>query len=342
MSTLNFTYACKVFEEYLRNRGNIKKSIAHKMALLKDFNGYLKKIKKNDLREIEAEDIYNYSIYIRGKISERTGRKYRLNTWRAKLFQACQLFTCLYTEELIIKNPAEEIHMKKQSYVVTRQILNQDEMAEFLDTIDVKMPLGLRDRTIFELLYATGMRRGEVLRLNVGDIDVKERMLKIKGKLNKERIVPVGEVAMKFLRIYLTGREEKKEEAMFLGNHGRRLGENGIYTSFIKWKKKAGMVKRDICIHSIRHSIATHLLENGADIRYVQELLGHESLETTELYTHAIDENMKNVYKSYHPKENEYYEEAGAEYLKRIDKFLTELKKQRKETEMDRKFYKKR
>lgn len=337
MGRLNFSYARGMFEEYLANSGYMKKSIVCKIRLLKAFGQYLKKIKKHDLREIAEEDIYNYSLYLREKVSERTGKKYSRWTWQVMLYQVCHLFRCLYTNELLIRNPAEEIRVKGQDPGKIRAILNQQEMARFLDNIDVKAWLGLRDRALFELLYATGIRIGELTALNVGDLDVKENMLKVKGKFRKERIVPVGEVAMKFLCIYLTGREEKKDEAIFLGTRGR-LKKSGIYNAFKKWKKKAGIEKEHICIHSIRHSIATHLLENGADIRYVQELLGHESLETTEIYTHALYENMKNVYKSFHPRENEYYEEAGAEYRKKIQTFIAELKKQRKETEMARKY----
>jgi integrase/recombinase XerD len=310
--------------------GYRKKSIVHKKALLKRFGKYLERIRKSDIRDVNAQDLHNYAREVREAVSEK-GDPYAEDTWKAMLFQVQHLFRCLYRNELIIKDTGQDLKVKRSARRYTRPVFTRDEIASFLDGIDLNHPAGLRDRAMFELMYATGIRLGETLNLDVGDIDFKEKMLLIRnGKMGKDRIVPIGDAAMRFLCIYVAGREEKKESPLFRGQ-AARLTTSGAYHAFQKWMRHAGISRKGLCIHSIRHATATHLLENGADIRYVQELLGHESVDTTSIYTHAVYENMKKVYRMYHPRENEYYMDSSKEYDARIALFAVSLAKEMKE-----------
>jgi integrase/recombinase XerD len=250
-------------------------------------------------------------------------------------YQVKHLFKCLYVNELVLSDAAQDITMKRKRDRTKREVFSREEISRFLDGIDVKASLGLRDRALFELLYGTGLRCGEAAGLLVGDIDLSERMLKVKkGKFDKERIVPIGEVAAKFLARYLEGRKNALEP-VFLGWRGG-LTRSAIEQRFLKWKRLTGVTRPGLCVHSLRHSIATHLLENGADLRYVQALLGHESIETTEVYTHALYENMKKVYRMYHPRENEYYKDASEGYEKKVYEFEKIVRKRRQDSERDR------
>jgi len=208
-------------------------------------------------------------------------------------------------------------------------------MGRFLDSIDIDSHLGLRDRTVFELMYSSGLRVGDASRLNVEDIDFENRMILIKrSKGGKDRIVPVSKVAMSFLKQHLCGRTKG---ALFTGKQGR-LRPGAINTRLKKLLKEQNIYREGLSTHSIRYSIATHLLGNGADLRYVQELLGHDSIETTSHYTHDIYENMKRIYKSFHPRENEHYREIDGQYLKRFYAFLKRLTKQKKKSLRNREF----
>jgi len=184
--------------------------------------------------------------------------------------------------------------------------------------------LGLRDRALFEFPYSSGLRDGEMANLTVEDLDTEERMVRVyQGKGGKDRTVPVSEVAMVFLNRYLRQRSPRPG-ALFLGRLSPLKG-SGINSRFKKLLQQADLYRPGLTAHSIRHSLGTHLLENGADLRYVQELLGHESIETTVVYTHELYENMKKIYKSYHPRENQLWQEVDGEYLKRLEAFRKEI-----------------
>ena len=140
-------------------------------------------------------------------------------------------------------------------------------------------------------------------------------------------MVSVHNVALKFLRLFLIESRVKKGPLFYSIYREKRLDKTAINNRFIHWLKKAGMYRCNLSSHCIRHSTAVHLLAGGADLRYVQELLGHESIETTVLYTHELLDNLKKIYKSYHPRENEYFKEVDLEYMKRIEDFEALLKK---------------
>jgi site-specific recombinase XerD len=169
---------------------------------------------------------------------------------------------------------------------------------------------GIRDRAILELLYGTGIRVGELVNLNICNIDLYEKTIIVFGKGSKERILPLGNPSIRAIQEYLTSRNlfEKKIfvnkndlEALFLNRLGGRLTTRSIRRIIIKYMKMAGLNKK-ISPHVLRHSFATHLLGGGADLRSVQELLGHKSLSTTQIYTHITKERLKTIYKKSHPR----------------------------------------
>ena len=179
-------------------------------------------------------------------------------------------------------------------------------------------------------MYSSALRVSEVSKLDIADLDFNERMVIVRGgKWGKDRVEPVSEVAIKFLKLYVSARQEASGP-LFLSEGRRRLGGAAINRRVKEHLKAQGIYRRGLSAHSFRHATATHLLAHGADLRYVQELLGHESIETTVIYTHELVENMKRIYKSYHARENELYEEVGDEYLKRLDAFIQRLKRQKK------------
>lgn len=221
-------------------------------------------------------------------------------------------------------------------------MVSQENMRKLLEWIHTDSVCGIRDRAIYELIYSSGLRAGEAARLKVGDVDFENRILYIrKSKHGKDRFVPVTEGAAAFLAYYLEERIAKKESYVFPGTKNRHIAVTTISRRFKGWAKKAGVYEKGLCIHSVRHATATHLLENGAGIRYVQELLGHESIETTVSYTKQLYRSLKQMYKRYHPRENEYYKEVDEEYCKRIDELESRLKARNEKTLRDRKYSKK-
>jgi len=150
-------------------------------------------------------------------------------------------------------------------------------------------------------LYSTGIRVGELTSLKIGDIDFFQELIKVKGKGKKERIVPIGSYALKALIEYIEKRPDKKEKNVFLNKYGKPLTERSVERIIDKYSKKAGIGKK-ITPHTFRHTFATHMLDRGADLRTVQELLGHERITTTQIYTHLTVEKLKEFYNKTHPR----------------------------------------
>ncbi|MBP7835955.1 MAG: tyrosine recombinase XerC [Candidatus Omnitrophica bacterium] len=180
--------------------------------------------------------------------------------------------------------------------------MTEEEVAKLIESAlpkDNRDELGLRNRAILETFYSSGLRISELVALSLDDIDFISGIIKAKGKGKKERVVPVGDIALTALRKYLDQRK-KQSSAVFLNKNGKRISTRGVRDVVEKYLKSAG-IQRGVSPHTFRHSFATHLLDRGADLRTVQELLGHANLSTTQIYTHLTTEKLKNVYDKAHP-----------------------------------------
>jgi integrase/recombinase XerD len=326
MKYLTADLAKETFKNYLVNAGYKDTTISGHMSYMKRFSSFLNAKNISDLREVTPNTLKDYIEYLHSLVSEETGEPLANETKRGLYTTVRVLFVALYHLELILSNPAQDVPaIKKQKG--EKSIFSESEISDLLDSIDIHEPFGLRDRACFELMYSSGLRIGEVSRLNIGDIDFEERVIVIRqSKFNKDRVIPISEVASGFLKLYLGNRIKNREEAVFVGRSGR-LGGKTISSRFRELLIKNNIKRKNLTAHSVRHSTATHLLEHGADIRYVQELLGHSAIETTADYTHMMYESIKRVYKSFHPRENLYYEEITDEYLDSLDRLVDEIKK---------------
>jgi integrase/recombinase XerD len=208
-------------------------------------------------------------------------------------------FRYLKREGMIPQDPTLHLDTPKLWQLIP-EVLSCEEVERLLAAPDQESPVGARDRAILEVLYASGLRVSEVCSLNIQDLD--DTTLRVKGKGGKERVVPIAEVAVKAVDDYLTRfRGEQEEEALFLNERGKRMDRQLVWKQIKFYAKKAGIDKR-ISPHTLRHSFATHLLDNGADLRVIQEMLGHASIATTDRYTHVSQHHLKSAFDAFHPR----------------------------------------
>lgn len=211
----------------------------------------------------------------------------------------------LKEEEIIQENPARNIDTPRPNFYLPRY-LGQAEIGVLLDQVNGPAPAKLRDRAMLELIYACGLRVSELVGLDVGDIHLKERYVLCQGKGGKERIVPLGEQAAAAIEAWLDkGRrlllaKRTSEKALFVNCQGRRLTRQGFWL-ILKQYVRAAKLPEDVSPHTLRHSFATHLLEGGANLRTVQELLGHADISTTQVYTQVTPQHLLTVYRQCHP-----------------------------------------
>jgi integrase/recombinase XerD len=211
----------------------------------------------------------------------------------------------LVRDKFIDKDPSIHLETPKIEKRLPK-VLSVEEVERLLDSPPMNHPAGLRDKAMLELLYATGIRVSELVNLSVLDVNLEMGFVKCMGKGSKERIIPLGSVAIQMVRHYLqAGRprlvKEQGETALFLNHVGKQITRQGFWKIIKRYAQKAN-VRAEITPHTLRHSFATHLLENGADLRSVQEMLGHADISTTQIYTHVTRTRIKDIYAKTHPR----------------------------------------
>ena len=223
----------------------------------------------------------------------------------AKAVSALRSFFRFALDEGLTKNnPAVVIESPKRTMSLP-QVMDKKTVESLLDTIDMESPLGVRDRALFEMIYSAGLRVSEAAALNIRDVDIEGGIARVKGKGNKERLTLFGREAGMRLKQYLQEARGKlagktnKSDALFIGRNGMRLSRKGIWKNYAKWATLAGTSSH---IHTLRHSFATSLLAGGADLRTVQELLGHADLSTTQIYTHVDVSLLRENHRRFLPK----------------------------------------
>mgnify|MGYP001173228125 CR=1 FL=1 len=216
-------------------------------------------------------------------------------------------FNYLLFEGEIHSSPLNDIESPKIENKLP-EVLTEDEIKRLISSVNLDSEFGQRNITIIEVLYGTGIRVSELVELKLSNIFFKENILKVTGKGNKERFVPLGKIALIEIKKYLNDRDKLKinskfSDILFLNRYGRQLTRSMIF-KIINDSSKNAEIDKKISPHTLRHSYATHLLKNGADLRTIQLILGHESITTTEIYTHLDTFHLENVLKKYHPREN--------------------------------------
>ncbi|MEE9429931.1 MAG: site-specific tyrosine recombinase XerD [Melioribacteraceae bacterium] len=215
-------------------------------------------------------------------------------------------FLYLFQQKYIEENPTRNLTSTKLSRSLP-SVLSFNDVEIILDTPDIKDNLGLRNKAILELLYSSGLRVSELLNLKVADLFLDDHVIRVTGKGNKQRIIPIGSSAINWLTDYmlkvrpLYQKKMKSENIIFLSKRGTKLTRMAIWKIVRKYVDEAN-IEKEVHPHTFRHSFATHLLEGGADLRAVQEMLGHADISTTQIYTHIDRDYVKQVHKDFHPR----------------------------------------
>jgi integrase/recombinase XerD len=287
------------FKNYLKlERGlsiNSIKSYEYDLNLFKDF------IESNNILETPIScKSDTLKDYLYKSLSNKKSRSQARSISALKSY-----FNYLIFEGHIQKSPISDIESPKLEKKLP-EVLTESEITKLIDSYDLNDNFGQRNRTIIEVLYGTGIRVSELINLKLSNIYFKENIMKITGKGNKERFVPFGNKALNEIKEYLKIRNKniidtKFSDIVFLNRYGRGLTRSMIFKIVSDSYKKVGLDKK-ISPHTLRHSFATHLLKNGADLRTIQLILGHESITTTEIYTHLDTYHLEEVLKKYHPR----------------------------------------
>jgi integrase/recombinase XerD len=249
--------------------------------------------------ELQSTTVGNLIEYLINRQLEGISRK----TTAKAVSSLRSFFAFLLREGLIRNNPGIHLELPRMSRQIP-DVYSQEEVEAILAAIDTSSPAGVRDRFLFELIYSCGLRVSEAVALSLDRIYAKESMLRVVGKGSKERLVPMGEQALLWMRRYMDEARPallkgKKERALFINHTGRALTRKGMWKRFKEIISRAGVSGK---IHTLRHSFATHLLQGGADLRAVQTLLGHADIGTTQIYTHVNERELHEHHKRYHPR----------------------------------------
>lgn len=292
------------FTEYKQfiqiERGLSKNTISTYMLQLNKFQSYLKtEFKIEYLDEIKYENIAMYFEKI--KDLKKSSVFHTMSTLK-NYFKFC------LREEMIEINPMSQFSFPKLDQPLPK-VLSENEVDRLLDSVSIVDEFSCRDRCMLELMYATGLRISELINLTLSDVNLTMKLVKCLGKGGKERLVPISDYMVELLKIYIENYrplllKEKNNSYLFLNYLGNKISRQSFW-KMIKQKAALVNITADITPHTLRHSFATHLLNHGADLRSIQEMLGHSNISTTTIYTHVTNQKMIDEYKKYHPRSQE-------------------------------------
>ncbi|MBN1300961.1 MAG: site-specific tyrosine recombinase XerD [Melioribacteraceae bacterium] len=290
----------KEYLTYLRLEKNLSdNSVESYKSDLSKFILYIKKIGMTDLNSVTARNISEFfDLQRKESISTSTSARY--------LSALKGFFSYLYDQSYVENDPTDILSSGRRRRKLPA-VLSVKEIDKMFDIPDVKKPLGIRDRAMLEICYSSGLRVSELINLKISDLLFDDEVIRVLGKGSKQRIVPVGRSAVKWVTEYmiktrpLLENKIKSGNIIFLNKRGTKLSRMGVWKIFNYCAREANITK-NVHPHTFRHSFATHLLEGGADLRAVQEMLGHSDISTTQIYTHIDRDFIKQVHKDFHPR----------------------------------------
>ncbi len=297
------------FKEHLEMENYSPKTISDYLNQLQFFPRYLQTANLEELSQIDKEAIHQYQLYLYN--NQAKGKSLSLETQYARLVPLKTFFRWLVKRGYFLYDPTTQLELPKRKKNLPRGIMTKREIYQLLSQPDADTILGLRDKAILELLYSTGIRNSELRNLTIYDADTSHGELRInQGKGRKDRIIPLGEIAAKYLETYLQvsrpllveQQKEKKQNLLFISKNGQKITLANLLWLIEKYVQQARITKH-ITAHSFRHTCATHMLRGKSNLRYIQELLGHSSIATTQIYTRVEVSDLKREHKRCHPRE---------------------------------------
>ncbi len=248
-----------------------------------------------DLLKLTRKDLREWLIDLASEKLSETSKRRMISALRG-------FYKFLMFDGHITKNPAEDLDAPQKGFYLPK-FLNQEDVERLLAVPDVSMEIGLRDRAILELMYACGLRVSEAVDLRVSDVELDLGIVTCTGKGSKTRKIPIGKSAVEWVKCYLVLRNKKEKvsvQNLFLTISGKPVNRHIIFLFIKEYAEKIGL--HDVSPHTLRHSFATHLVQNSADIRSVQQMLGHADISTTQIYTHITDAHLRKTYEKFHPR----------------------------------------
>ncbi len=286
------------FKFYLQIERGLSKNTV--ISYSHDISSFVDFMEKSNIKESPqncSKETLQQFIFTQSKLIGSNSQARRVSALKS-------FFNFLIFENYCQDSPADLIEAPKIGRKLP-QILNTNEIEKILDGIELNKSQGQRNRAIIETLYGSGLRVSELVEITLSNIFIKENIIRVNGKGGKQRLIPLGSYSKKFIQIYIDEirpfEKIKDEDILFLNRNGKKMSRAMIFTIIKNAAKKVG-IKKKISPHTFRHSFATHLLENGADLRTIQLLLGHESIITTEIYTHLDNKHLKKVMEEFHPR----------------------------------------
>ena len=291
-----------LLEEFLNylsvERGLSKNTISSYRSDLLSFLNYLEEKGAADIEKIKRDDITQYLLHLKDK--GLSGNSV------SRALVAIKMFYRFLAQEHFIKNDVAGILESPKLIRPLPNVLSVDEVTRLIQSPDIRSWIGIRDKAALELMYATGMRVSEMVELGTGTLNLDVGFIKCKGKGDKERMVPIGSEARNAVSRYVEKvrpslLKSKNDSHLFLTRLGKKVSRQSFWKMMKKYAKIA-KIRKEIAPHTLRHSFATHLLERGADLRVVQEMLGHSDISTTQIYTHIDKGRLKSIHKQFHPR----------------------------------------
>ncbi len=296
---MNWLQALRDFQHYLKlERGLSENTITSYTLDLEKIAGFSEEADWRPL-QLTPDDLQQFiNAQAKSGISARSQARL-VSTLRA-------FYKYLLLEDYLDENPAELLESPKMGRKLP-EVLSRDEIDKLINSIDMSKAEGHRNKAVFEVLYGCGLRVSELTGLRISDLFLKDQLIRVTGKGDKERLVPINKMAIKFLNIYIRQSrvhldiQKGYEDFVFLNRRGKKLSRAMIFTLTRNLAETAG-ISKTVSPHTFRHSFATHLVEGGADLRAVQEMLGHESITTTEIYTHLDQSSLHKTIMDFHPR----------------------------------------
>ena len=293
---MNWVNTIKLFQNYLKiERGLSNNSIINYTNDIESLLDFIK-IKKLEISPVECDkDIIKEFLYKTSPNIKRSSQSRRISGLKS-------FFNFLIFEKIIDTSPIENIESPKSGRILP-ETLSVKEIETLIDSIDLNHPQGYRNKAIIETLYGSGLRVSELINLKISDLYFDEDLILVNGKGNKQRLVPMGNMSKKQIKIYISNyritKEEKYRDILFLNRNGKGLSRIMVF-NVVRDLAKKNNFKKNISPHTFRHSFATHILENGADLRTIQQMMGHENITTTEIYMHLDSKHLLNELEKFH------------------------------------------